>query len=95
MKIIFQRRLNELMDENDINQTELAERIEAAYSTMSRYVNGESIPTVKNLVGIAKVFNVSTDYLVGLNNPEPTFKTERVMRRLKELELEITKTADI
>lgn len=94
MKIIKQR-LNKLISENEIKQRELADRTGISEVTISRYVNGERIPTVENLVKIAKVFNVSTDYIVGLSNPEPAFEVKKIMKKLKELELEIVKAGGL
>lgn len=89
IKDIISKRLNKLLSENNIRQRELAEKTGITEVSISRYANGERTPTVGNLVKIAKVFNVSTDYIVGISNPEPAFKVKKVMKKLKELELEI------
>jgi transcriptional regulator with XRE-family HTH domain len=95
IKDIISKRLNILISENNINQRELAEKTGISEVTISRYINGQRIPTVENLVRIAKVFNVSTDYIVGISSPEPAFKVKRVMKKLKELELEIVEVGGI
>jgi transcriptional regulator with XRE-family HTH domain len=94
IKDIISKRLNILISENNINQRELAEKTGISEVTISRYINGQRIPTVENLVRIAKVFNVSTDYIVGISSPEPVFKVKRVMKKLKELELEIVRQVE-
>lgn len=95
IKDIISKRLNILISENNINQRELAEKTGISEVTISRYINGQRIPTVENLVRITKVFNVSTDYIVGISNPEPAFEIKKVMKKLRELELEIVKTASL
>ncbi len=65
---IFIKRLQELLDEKDMTQRELAERIGVTEVTISRYINGERKPRIDIIGKIAEVFGVSIDYLLGYSN---------------------------
>lgn len=51
-----------------LNQKELAEKLNIAKSTMSQYESNQRVPSDDLKVELAKIFNVSTDYLLGLTN---------------------------
>ncbi len=59
------KRLVNLIEENNINQRELAKMTGITEVTISRYVNGSRQPTSEILGKMAEVLNVSTDYLLG------------------------------
>jgi len=48
--------------ELDLNQTELAEKIDAKQKSISRYENGLSLPSIETLVKIAKVLKKPAGY---------------------------------
>lgn len=62
----FGNRLKELRHLNHLTQTQLAERIGVAKSAVSYYENGERCPSHDVLIRIARIFHVSTDYLLGV-----------------------------
>lgn len=51
------KKIKLLRIELDLNQTDLAERIDAKQKSISRYENGLSVPSVETLVKIAKALN--------------------------------------
>ncbi|WP_302953202.1 helix-turn-helix domain-containing protein [[Clostridium] scindens] len=63
------QRISDLCNGNHITQKELAEKIGVSASQLSRIVSGET-KTVSSdiLIGAAKEFKVSTDYILGLSN---------------------------
>lgn len=61
----FIRRLTELLEENNITQLELADKIGVTNVTISRYLSGERSPRIEILSKIAEYFSVSSDYLLG------------------------------
>lgn len=63
---IFSEKLNDLMQEKNIKQKQLASELNITQQSISRYVNSEREPDYETLVKIAKYFDVSTDYLLGL-----------------------------
>jgi DNA-binding XRE family transcriptional regulator len=50
--------------ELDLNQTELAEKIDAKQKSISRYENGISLPSIETLVKIAKVLKKPAGYFL-------------------------------
>ena len=51
--------------EKGMTQKDLAEQIGVSDKTISKWENNESLPDTENLIAIAKLFNVSIDFLVG------------------------------
>ncbi len=68
---VFSERLQELMFEKDLNQSELAEKIGVKSSTISRYLSGQKIPEVEILVRLADYFNCTVDFLIGRSETFP------------------------
>ena len=62
------QRISDLCNGNHITQKELAEKIDVSASQLSRIVSGKT-KTVSSdiLIGVAKEFKVSTDYILGLS----------------------------
>ena len=61
-------RIKELRKEFGLSQVELAIRMEVTKQTISNWENENIQPSVDMLVGLANVFNVTTDYLLGLDD---------------------------
>lgn len=68
MDIIFFERLKELRIEKGVGQVELANAIHVSKGIISLWENGLREPKLSNLIALAKFFEVSIDYLVGLEN---------------------------
>ena len=62
------QRISDLCNGNHITQKQLAKKIGVSASQLSRIVSGET-KTVSSdiLIGVAKEFKVSTDYILGLS----------------------------
>ncbi len=61
----FQNRVKKLMERDNLSQRELAVRSGISESSISRYLSGELKPRMDILANIAKVFGVTTSYLMG------------------------------
>lgn len=64
----FSYRLSVLLDENNMNQTQLAKKIGTSNVTICRYLTCERIPRLDVITKIASIFNVSIDYLLGVSD---------------------------
>ncbi len=64
----FSERLKELRIEKGVGQIELAKAIDVSKGIISLWENDLREPKLSNLVALAKFFDVSVDYLVGLTN---------------------------
>ena len=65
---ILSKRLKELRIENNYSQYEIANLIDIAQVTYSHYELGRRSVSIQNLVKIAQIYNVSTDYLLGISD---------------------------
>ena len=61
----FSYRLNCLLEENNMSQTDLSKKIEISNVTICRYLTGDRTPRIDVITRIATFFNVSIDYLLG------------------------------
>ena len=62
----FGQRLLQLLYHHGISQKQLALELKIAPTTLNGYVNNRREPDYKILKEIANFFNVSTDYLLGM-----------------------------
>ncbi len=60
--------LKEIMIENDLNQSQLANKIGVKQSQVSEWLKGKSKPGYDNLKAICSELGVSGDYLLGLED---------------------------
>jgi transcriptional regulator with XRE-family HTH domain len=65
---MFNDRLKIIRMEAKLNQREMAEKLGVVYGTYNNWEMGKREPDFKTIKKIAKHFNVSTDYLLGLSN---------------------------
>lgn len=84
---VFATRLREIMKERGENQTTLAAKITSQYATIQRqtislYMNGQSKPDTERLTAIAKVLDVSVDWLLGISDHK---STDFNVRRISEM----------
>lgn len=71
-QIIFQQRFANLVEDEELEKTQLAKNIGISYSTFSRAYNHGIIPKIKVLILIADYFQVSLDFLLNYTD-DPTF----------------------
>lgn len=71
----FSKRLKKLQKESGFNQKQFAEKMGTTPKTLRKYLNGEKLPTVALIIKIAKTFEVSTDWLLGVPQKSETEKT--------------------
>ena len=65
---MFDKRLKELRLEKGYTQKQLATLIGYDQSMVARWEKGESEPTASAIKQLALVFNVTADYLLGLED---------------------------
>lgn len=65
---IFAQRLKELRIEKGLSQNDLAINIGLTQRKISKLETMQLIPSPQALVSIAKYFEISTDYLLGLED---------------------------
>lgn len=66
--MIFSKNFKELRLSTKTPQKDIAEYLNVSVRAIQRYERGDTEPTFEQLVLIAKFFNVSTDYLLGVKD---------------------------
>ncbi len=67
---VFTQRLKELINENGISMYRLAKDIGVNKQTVIFWCDGMSEPKISMLKKLAEYFNVTADYLIGLENED-------------------------
>ncbi|MDU1715123.1 MAG: helix-turn-helix domain-containing protein [Streptococcus vestibularis] len=82
---IFAKRLKNLRETKNLTQTELAEMLGYKnYTTVSKWESGDSLPRGKELKLLAEIFNISTDYMLGIEkNIKPVSSIEETYNQLE------------
>lgn len=63
----FGEKIKKLRIERNLTQKQLAEMTGVAISAISSYESGNRYPSYDVLISLARIFHVSTDYLLGLD----------------------------
>lgn len=64
----FAERLKELRQEKKLSLKQLAKKIGVSDTAINRWENQLRTPNIENLYNLAVVFDVSSDYLLGLED---------------------------
>ncbi len=64
----FSEKLKELRTENNLSQRDLAKATNLSQSALVHWENKKRVPNVDAVIVLAKFFNVSTDYILGLED---------------------------
>ena len=62
------KRIKELRNERGLNQRELAREIKVSQPTVAAWENGENEPKAIYIYRLAEFFDVTADYLLGLED---------------------------
>jgi transcriptional regulator with XRE-family HTH domain len=61
-------KIKQLREQMGYTQAELARKLKLTRSSINGWEMGLSVPSTPMVVELAKIFNVSTDYLLGLDD---------------------------
>ena len=64
----FKNRLKDLRTANNLSQMQLAMKTGLSQSAIAKWELGKTEPTASAIIALAKFFNESTDYLLGLED---------------------------
>lgn len=62
------RRLRELREDKDLTQAQISKILNMSQTGYSKYETGENDVPTKILIELAKYYNVSVDYILGITN---------------------------
>ena len=65
---MFCKRLEGLRNSYSLTQKQLADKLGVTKQTVSNWENDNILPSIETLMRICQFFNVSTDYILGLDN---------------------------
>ena len=66
--IMINEMIRKLRKDFNISQVELASKLGVTKQCVSNWENDNILPSIEMLIKIAKYFNVSTDYLLGISS---------------------------
>lgn len=69
MKNKIAERLKELLNEEQITVNRLATDLKISNSVVYYWVQGKTTPNADYIIALVEYFNVSADYLLGLDEP--------------------------
>ena len=61
-------RIRDLREDSDLTQEELANYLHIKQNTYSQYENGQRQLPIECLIALAKLYQTSTDYILGLTD---------------------------
>ena len=70
---MYGERIKELRMQLGLSQTDLAKRINVSSKAIKNWEMDSACPSSENMAHLAKVFGVSTDFLLGLTDRDPIF----------------------
>ena len=82
----FGSRLKDVRRQNKVKQRVLAGELNIAISTLSQYENNKRHPNFELLVKIANFFNVTTDYLLGI---EPKTEEKNISENINLIDVNL------
>ncbi len=77
-KKVIGERLNTLLAVKNLKQKDIADLLGVTENTVSYYVTGARCPNTDQIIAIAKKWNVSADYLLGLSDVMSTDQNKKI-----------------
>lgn len=65
---MYGQRIKECRQEKGLTQLQFAQLLSTTQSTIGKYEREELQPNIDVIIKICKIFEVSSDYLIGLEN---------------------------
>ena len=87
--MLFSQRLRELREQKKVSMMSLAQSIGVSDAAVCKWENGISEPKANNIQGLAEYFEVSSDYLLGLENDvgNKKYSTPNFLLSAEEIQL--------
>lgn len=64
----YQKRLHDLRVDHDLRQEDVAQILKTTSQAYGMYENGKRSLPIEYLINLAKFYNVSSDYILGLSD---------------------------
>ena len=87
---MFQLVLKELRERYKLSQAELAKKLNLSPSTIGMWESGRNKPEFDTIIKLSKIFNVSVNYLMGINDEPgvinvPVYSSTITLAELKQI----------
>lgn len=82
MRKNFGSRLKSLLENKNISQKELADKLEITEATLSRYINNLIVPKIEVVSKMASLLDVSVDFLIGNEREISEFEEKEALKKL-------------
>ena len=69
---LFSKKIKQLRKENNLTQSELADKLNCSLSKIGMWETNKREPTKDDLIMLANAFDISVDYLLGLDDENQT-----------------------
>lgn len=76
--------ITQLRKQNNLSQEELAKRAKVSRTIIGNYERNANTPSIEVLIKLARVFNVSVDYIIGEGQLSALDKD--VLKRIEDIE---------
>ena len=67
-------RIRDLREDRDLTQKQVADHLHIKQNTYSQYETGQRQLPLDALIALAKYYNTSTDYILGLTDEQSPYK---------------------
>lgn len=84
---MLRERLAEVRSDHDDTQQDLADKLSVSVHAVRSWEQGKSSPSHELLVIICKIYNVSSDYLLGISDVRPIYGQNKNPERFSQEEL--------
>lgn len=81
MKMEFKTRLKELRKARHMTQSELGKHLCYGYTAIANYESGKNQPSIQVLIKLSELFDVSVDYLLGVEKAVETRTNKKAQRK--------------
>jgi len=81
----FGEKLKDLRKSHGLNQKQVAEKLGITSATVSAYELGKKYPSLDILIKICTIFDVSSDFLLGLSDSMKLLKSDLTDNQMKIL----------
>lgn len=73
----MRNRIRDLREDNDLSQTQVAKMLGMSQTGYSKYETGENDIPTQVLIKLAKFYNTSVDYILGITDVSAPYTTWR------------------
>ena len=77
IKMDYRIRMRNLREDNDLTQQEIAVVLETSQTMYARYERGANELPIRHLIALARYYDVSTDYFLGLTSKKECFPKDK------------------